>query len=93
MKLDNRFSGLDAKALQSGLQRFWEFFGGGGAGEQEDTLVLVHWLVKKITRLFYNFFLSKIIISIGGEGGGQKKVLYKGMEHINGGPKGSPSPL
>ena len=37
--LHNRFSGLDARALQSGLWRFCEFFR-GGAGE-EDTSVLV----------------------------------------------------
>ena len=30
--LHNRFSGLDARALQSGLQRFCEFFGGGAGG-------------------------------------------------------------
>ena len=39
--LDNWFSGLDARALQSGLQRFCEFFR-GEEQEQEDTSVLVH---------------------------------------------------
>ena len=51
--LHNWFSNLDARALQSGLWRFCEFFG-GGAGE-EDTSVLVHWI-------FVIFFIYKYIL-------------------------------
>ena len=37
--LHNRFSSLDARALQSGLRRFCEFFR-GGAGEEEERRTL-----------------------------------------------------
>ena len=67
MKLHNRFSDLDARALQSGMQIFCMFFRAGGHFCSSPLIG------KKKYQIYLDFSSSKIIISIGGGGLGARK--------------------